>query len=117
MTGTTGGEHRVVRRRRLGTESVGIGVGVLVLVCGAVPAGARSAWPQAGGPYARVLGKDDEAFARNLSRYGYADLAELERRYRPDRLGEGWNVVDGEEIYFTAHPGAGLWGTRERFEG
>ncbi len=47
--------------------------------------------------------------------FEFGNLAELTRRYRVETLREGWNEVDGEEIYFTAHPGAGLWGTRERF--
>jgi nickel-dependent lactate racemase len=47
--------------------------------------------------------------------FEYGDLGEGQRRYRPEKLAEGWNVVDGEEIYFVGHPSAGLWGTRERF--
>lgn len=47
--------------------------------------------------------------------FEYATAEEVERRHRPATLAEGWNDVDGEEVYFTAHPGAGLWGTRERF--
>lgn len=49
--------------------------------------------------------------------FEYGNLAELEKAYPREKLLEGWNTVGGEEIYFTAHPGAGLWATRERFAG
>jgi nickel-dependent lactate racemase len=47
--------------------------------------------------------------------FDYGDLAEMEAIYKPATLSEGWNVVDGEEIYYLGHPASGLWGTRERF--
>lgn len=47
--------------------------------------------------------------------FGYADLAEMLERYRPDERKEGWNRTDdGEEFYFIPTPSAGLWATRER---
>jgi nickel-dependent lactate racemase len=47
--------------------------------------------------------------------YGSGDLREMLDRYPPERLRSGWNVVDGEEIYFVANPALGLWGTADRF--
>ncbi len=44
----------------------------------------------------------------------YGDLAEATRHYQVDRLADGWNVVDGEEIFFIANPGLGLWAHRSR---
>lgn len=41
--------------------------------------------------------------------YGYAEVGDMLARYDPDRLADGWNVVDGEEIFFVRRPGQGLW--------
>jgi len=47
--------------------------------------------------------------------YGYADLDDTLRRYSPERMKNGFNVMpDGEEVYFIRTPSAGLWSTRER---
>jgi nickel-dependent lactate racemase len=48
--------------------------------------------------------------------FGYADLAEMSRRYDPAKLRHGWNRVGGEEIFFIANPGLGLWASRDRFD-
>lgn len=49
--------------------------------------------------------------------FGYADLAEMLRRYPPNKLREGFNEVDGEQIFFIPTPSAGLWATREKLLG
>ena len=41
--------------------------------------------------------------------YDWADCAEALERYDPAALVPGWNVVDGEELYFVANPALGLW--------
>lgn len=41
--------------------------------------------------------------------YKYGDLATYMQRYDPAKLRDGWNVVDGEEIFFISNPGLGLW--------
>jgi hypothetical protein len=46
--------------------------------------------------------------------FDYGDLAEMERRYDPAKLSHGVNVVDGEEVFFIANPGLGLWAHRSR---
>ena len=44
--------------------------------------------------------------------YGYADLPEMQRRYDPARMQEGWNTMpDGEEVFYISTPSAGLWAT------
>jgi nickel-dependent lactate racemase len=48
--------------------------------------------------------------------YQYAGLNEMLKKYNPDTLKDGWNVVDGEEIYYISNPALGLWAYRERFE-
>lgn len=53
----------------------------------------------------------------NLSReeiesvgYQWADYNEISKRYDPNTLKEGWNVLpDGEEIYYVGTPALGLW--------
>jgi nickel-dependent lactate racemase len=48
--------------------------------------------------------------------YAYGDLAEYTKRYDPLTLKDGWNVVDGEEIFFVSNPGLGLWAYEGRFK-
>lgn len=49
--------------------------------------------------------------------YQYADLAEMEKRYNPATMKEGWNTMpDGEEVFYISTPSAGLWATRERLD-
>lgn len=47
--------------------------------------------------------------------YGYADLAEAQKRYDPAVMKEGWNTMpDGEEVFYISTPSAGLWATDEK---
>lgn len=49
--------------------------------------------------------------------FRFGDLGEMSRRYPPDRLADGWNLLpDGEEIYYISNPALGLWGTADRFD-
>ena len=42
--------------------------------------------------------------------YQWADYNEITKRYNPETLKEGWNVLpDGEEVYFVRTPALGLW--------
>ena len=47
--------------------------------------------------------------------FEYGDLAEYTAKYDPAVLQDGWNVVDGEEIFFVSNPGLGLWAYEGRF--
>jgi nickel-dependent lactate racemase len=47
--------------------------------------------------------------------FGYADLAGTMARYNPARLHDGFNTVEGEEVFFISHPALGLWASRDRF--
>lgn len=47
--------------------------------------------------------------------FQYADLASMTARYDPTKLTNGYNTVNGEEIFFISNPGLGLWAYRGRF--
>jgi len=47
--------------------------------------------------------------------FEYGDLAEYTAKYDPEKLTDGWNVVDGEEIFYISNPGLGLWAYKGRF--
>jgi nickel-dependent lactate racemase len=49
--------------------------------------------------------------------YAYGDLTEYAAKYDPAVLKDGWNVVEGEEIFYVSNPGLGLWAYQGRFEG
>jgi nickel-dependent lactate racemase len=46
--------------------------------------------------------------------FTYGDLASMLARYDPRKLSNGLNSVEGEEIFFIANPGLGLWAHRNR---
>ena len=59
--------------------------------------------------------------AGNLSReeiesvgFRYGDLATMQDRYDPAKLHHGFNIVQGERIFFVANPGLGLWALRSK---
>jgi hypothetical protein len=47
--------------------------------------------------------------------FAYGDLAEMTAKYDPAKLKDGYNMVDGEEIFYISNPGLGLWAYRGRF--
>jgi nickel-dependent lactate racemase len=48
--------------------------------------------------------------------FGYADPKGMTALYNPAELTDGWNTVNGEEIYYISNPALGLWAYRERFK-
>ena len=48
--------------------------------------------------------------------FSYADLDEMIKKYDPAKLKDGFNTIDGEEIFFISNPGMGLWAWQERFK-
>ena len=48
--------------------------------------------------------------------YEYGDLVEALKKYNPETLEDGWNTVDGEEIFYISNPGLGLWAYEGRFK-
>jgi len=47
--------------------------------------------------------------------FAYGDLEEMIKRYDPAILQHGPNMVGGEEVFFIANPGLGLWAHCSRF--
>ena len=47
--------------------------------------------------------------------YEYADVNEMQKRYDPAVMQEGWNTMpDGEEVFYISTPSAGLWSTSDK---
>ena len=47
--------------------------------------------------------------------FRYSPLEETMKKYDPARLKDGFNEVDGEEIFYISNPALGLWAYRGRF--
>lgn len=47
--------------------------------------------------------------------FQYGDLQKFSSRYDPARLKDGWNNVDGEDIFYISNPALGLWAAKEKF--
>lgn len=48
--------------------------------------------------------------------FNYADFDAMTSKYNPENLKDGFNIVDGEEIFYISNPAIGLWAFRDRFE-
>lgn len=49
-------------------------------------------------------------------KYDYLPLEDALKMYDVSRLRDGFNTVDGSEIFYVSNPAIGLWTTRSRFE-
>ncbi len=47
--------------------------------------------------------------------FNYLPYDEAIEKYNPDKLKDGLNTVDGEEIYYISNPALGLWSTKEKY--
>ena len=48
--------------------------------------------------------------------FNYASLAEMTKKYNPEKLVDGFNTIpDGEEIFYISNPALGLWAFKDRF--
>ncbi len=47
--------------------------------------------------------------------FRYGDPEEMFKKYNPEKLQEGMNRIDGEEIFFISNPALGLWALKDRF--
>jgi nickel-dependent lactate racemase len=49
--------------------------------------------------------------------FKYADLGEMMKRYDPDKVKDGYNIMpDGEKIFYISNPAVGLWAHSDRFK-
>ncbi len=49
--------------------------------------------------------------------FKYADLKEMTKKYNPEKLVDGINIMpDGEEIFYISNPALGLWAYKEKFK-
>ncbi len=48
--------------------------------------------------------------------FKYADLDHMQQQYNPAALKDGFNTVNGEEIFYISNPGMGLWAWKDKFE-
>jgi nickel-dependent lactate racemase len=48
--------------------------------------------------------------------FKYHDLNDMLKKYNPDKLNDGFNMVDGKEIFYISNPALGLWAWKKRFE-
>ncbi len=47
--------------------------------------------------------------------FNYIPYDEIIKKYDPAKLKDGYNTVDGEEIYYISNPALGLWADRKKF--
>jgi nickel-dependent lactate racemase len=47
--------------------------------------------------------------------FAYASLPDMKKKYRVEQLKDGYNTVDGEEIFYISNPGLGLWAGKKKF--
>ncbi len=49
--------------------------------------------------------------------FAYGNLDEMTKKYDPEKLVDGYNVMeDGEEIFYISNPALGLWAWKEKFK-
>ena len=48
--------------------------------------------------------------------FRYADLKTMMAKYDPHQLKDGYNTVNGEEVFYVSNPAMGLWSTCNRFK-
>jgi nickel-dependent lactate racemase len=41
--------------------------------------------------------------------FGYRSYEDTVKQYNPNQLKDGWNMVEGEEIFYVSNPALGLW--------
>lgn len=49
--------------------------------------------------------------------FGFHDLSDMIKKYDPQKMKEGMNLMpDGEEVFFISNPALGLWSTRQKLK-
>jgi len=47
--------------------------------------------------------------------FNYADLNQMMKKYNPEKLKDGFNTVNGEEVFYISNPALGLWSHKDNF--
>lgn len=47
--------------------------------------------------------------------FEYAELSDMMKKYNPEKLTDGFNIIDGRQVYYISNPGLGLWAHKDRF--
>ena len=47
--------------------------------------------------------------------FEYRDIDEALKLYEPAKLQDGFNTVNGEQVFFVSNPALGLWSLKENF--
>ncbi|MBI9016513.1 MAG: DUF2088 domain-containing protein [Phycisphaerae bacterium] len=47
--------------------------------------------------------------------FSYMDLDEAMAKYNPEKMKDGINQIDGEEVYFINSPSLGLWAAKDKY--
>jgi hypothetical protein len=45
----------------------------------------------------------------------HGDHDKMTKKYDPEKLVDGYNMVDGEEIFYISNPAIGLWAWKDKF--
>ena len=48
--------------------------------------------------------------------FSYMDIEEAKKKYSLAALNDGWNDVNGEEIFYISNPAIGLWVDEKRIK-
>ncbi|MCQ2397079.1 MAG: D-mannonate epimerase, partial [Lentisphaeria bacterium] len=48
--------------------------------------------------------------------FEYGDLEAVKKKYHFDELKDGFNTVNGEEVFYISNPALGLWALKKNFE-
>jgi len=46
----------------------------------------------------------------------YGNFDSMMKKYNPSNLQDGFNIIDGEEIFYISNPALGLWSTKGKFK-
>jgi nickel-dependent lactate racemase len=66
-------------------------------------------------PGVHTFGEDPEIDHLIRKYFNYANLSEMLKKYQPEKLKQGTNILpDGEEIFFISNPALGLWAAKEK---
>ena len=48
--------------------------------------------------------------------FAYGDLEAITKQYQVETLKDGYNTVNGEEIFYISNPALGLWALKSNFQ-